>query len=132
MGGSMRRLIVLTTLLMLVPFTLAQTPTGTIQGTVADPSGAAVTGATATITSNATSISKQLTSDSSGRFQLPFVAPGTYKVNVEAQGFRPAQQEDVLVEVSQTRSLIFNLTIGKTSETIEVQAAAPVLDTQTS
>jgi hypothetical protein len=117
---------------MLVPFTLAQTPTGTIQGTVADPSGAAVTGATATITSNATGISKQLTSDSSGRFQLPFVAPGTYKVNVEAQGFRPAQQEDVLVEVSQTRSLIFNLTIGKTSETIEVQAAAPVLDTQTS
>jgi hypothetical protein len=97
---------------MLVPFTLAQTPTGTIQGTVADPSGAAVTGATATITSNATGISKQLTSDSSGRFQLPFVAPGTYKVNVEAQGFRPAQQEDVLVEVSQTRSLIFNLTIG--------------------
>jgi hypothetical protein len=128
----MRKLSLLATLLMLVPFTLSQTPTGTIEGTVQDPSGADVAGATATITNNATGASKQLTSDGAGRFQLPFVLPGTYKVTVEAHGFRPAEQNNVVVEVAQKRSLVFNLTVGQANETIEVLATAPVLDTQTS
>jgi hypothetical protein len=128
----MRKLSFLTTLLMLASFAIAQTPTGTIEGTVLDQSGASVAGATATVTNNANGASKQLTSDGAGRFQMPFVLPGTYKVNVEARGFRSAEQDEVLVEVSQTRSLSFTLSVGKINETIEVQATTPVLDTQTS
>jgi Carboxypeptidase regulatory-like domain/TonB dependent receptor len=127
----MRKLTLLTTLLLLVPFALAQTPTGIIQGTVQDPQGASVAGATATVTSNSTGVTKTITTDESGRFELPFVPPGAYRVTVEANGFRPAEQ-DVIVEVSQTRALAFTLKVGKSSESIEVQAAAPVLDTQTS
>ena len=63
----MRKLIFLTALLVLVPLALAQTPTGTIEGTVLDPSGASVAGATATITNNANGSSKQITADGSGR-----------------------------------------------------------------
>ena len=128
----MRKLSILATLLMLVPFTLAQTPTGTIEGTVQDSSGASVAGATVTVTSSATGASKQLTSDAAGRFQLPFVAPGSYKVTVGANGFRSAEQNEIVVEVSQKRVLSFTLSVGKVSETVEVQATAPVLDTQTS
>ena len=128
----MRKLIVLTALLMLVPFALAQTPTGTIEGTVLDPSGASVAGATATITNNANGSSKQITADAAGRFRVPFISPGTYKIGVQAAGFRPAEQNDVVVEISQTRSLTFNLTVGKATETVDVLATSPVLDTQTS
>ncbi|HTR66293.1 MAG TPA: carboxypeptidase-like regulatory domain-containing protein [Terriglobales bacterium] len=127
----MRRLSLLTTLLMLVACAWAQTPTGTIEGTVQDPQGASIAGASVTITNQATGVSKQVKSDASGRIQIPFLLPGTYKVTVEAAGFRPVEQT-VLVEVAQVRSLSFALSLGKTSESIEVQAAAPVLDTQTS
>src|SRR5450755_693630 len=131
-GGSMRKLSFLASLLMFVPFALAQTPTGTIEGTVVDPSGASVAGATASVTNSANGASKVLTSDAAGRFQMPFVLPGTYKISVEANGFRRVEQNDVVVEVSQTRSLIFTLTVGQATETVDVQASTPVLDTQTS
>jgi hypothetical protein len=111
---------------------IAQTPTGTIQGSVQDPQHAAIPGATVSVVSTTTGISKQLKSDDQGRFQLPFVLPGTYTVTVEAPGFRSEKQEDVVVEVAQTRSVDFSLQVGQATESIEVTATTPVLDTETS
>jgi hypothetical protein len=105
MGGSMRTAVIAIGLLVLAAFVFAQTPTGTIEGTVTDPQGAAVAGATITVTNNATAISKELKSDGDGRFTMPFVPPGTYTMTVNAPGFRSAKQENVVVEVSQTRSV---------------------------
>jgi hypothetical protein len=117
---------------MWAALSFAQTPTGTMQGTVADQQGAVVAGATVTVTSLSTSIAKTTNTDADGRFLMPFVLPGNYKVTVEAKGFRSAQQENVVLEVAQTRSVNFTLSVGTTAEAIEVQATAPVVDTQTS
>ena len=67
---------------------VAQTPTGTVQGTVTDPTGAAIQSATITVVHNSTNEAHTVTTDASGRFILPFVEPGTYNVSVEAKGFR--------------------------------------------
>lgn len=128
----MRKLRFLASLLMLAPLALAQSPTGTLQGTVVDQQGASVFGATVTVTSKATGTAKNATTDSSGRYEMPFLLPDTYRIVVGAKGFRSVAQEDVVVQVSQTRVVNFTLTVGAATESVEVMATAPVLDTQTS
>jgi hypothetical protein len=131
-SNHLRMIIVLVGVLVLALGASAQTPTGTFQGTIQDPQGAAVAGAIVKLTNTATGIVKTATSDSNGRYLLPFLEPGTYTVTVEAQGFRPAAQEKVVLEVAQTRSVDFTLSVGALTERVEIVATAPVLDTQTS
>ena len=118
-------------LLLALP-AFSQTPTGTLEGTIKDQQSAGVGGASIKVASTTTGIITTVTSDSSGRYSLPFVPPGTYTVTVEAQGFRPVAQENVVVEVAQTRSVDFTLAVGAVTERVEIVATAPVLDTQTS
>ena len=92
----------LVTIACLGGLAMAQTPTGTIQGSISDSTGATIPAATVTITNNATSETHTVTSDQSGRFILPFVAPGTYTVTVEGKGFRTERQESVTVDVAET------------------------------
>jgi protocatechuate 3,4-dioxygenase beta subunit len=76
--------------LLLVGFALGQTPTGTIKGTVLDSQGAAVSGAVVKAVNNSTGLTKQTTTDSAGRFELPFLNPASYTITAEASGFRMA------------------------------------------
>jgi hypothetical protein len=113
-------------------FALAQTPTGTIQGVVTDKTGAAVQGASITITRTTTNEIRQTKTDSAGRFIIPFVQPGTYSVQAEAPNFRSARQNNVLVQVTETRPVNFVLEVGGVTQTVEVNAAAESLDTDSS
>jgi hypothetical protein len=128
----MWKLVLVTILLTAASIVFAQTPTGTIEGTVVDPQGAGVANATITITSNNTELSKKVTSDSAGRFELPFVNPGTYTLIVQATGFRIEKRDNVEVQISQTLPLSFTLALGKVSETVEVTADRGTVDTDTS
>ncbi|HEY2361162.1 MAG TPA: carboxypeptidase-like regulatory domain-containing protein, partial [Candidatus Angelobacter sp.] len=65
-----------------------QLGTSTIRGTITDPSGAAVSGATVTITSLQTNLSRTLTTGSAGTYSFESILPGEYKVAIEAKGFR--------------------------------------------
>ena len=121
----MRKVSYLMSLLMLVSLALAQSPSGTVQGTVEDPQGASIAGASVTISNKATGAAKTVMSDSSGRYAMPFVPPGTYRIAVEVKGFRPTAEEDVVVEVSQTRVVNFKLSVGAATESVEVLATAP-------
>ncbi len=107
----------------------AQTPTGTLQGTVLDTSGGAVANASVKITNNATSEVKELKTDPGGRYVQPLLNPGTYTVEVEATGFAPAKQENVRLDVSQIYSVDFKLTVGTVTSTVQVEATTPPLDT---
>jgi hypothetical protein len=80
-------------------FAMAQTPTGTIQGTVVDKTGAVVQGASISIVKTTTNEEHHATSDSAGRYTFVFVEPGDYKVTVEAKGFKSARQDNVLVQI---------------------------------
>jgi len=128
----MRKLILALTLLSAASLGFAQTPTGTLQGTVQDPQGAMISGAKVSVISTTTGGTKTATTDTAGRFSIPYLNPGTYTVIVEARGFRTARQDNVVAEVSQTNSLTFNLGVGQATETVEVSVTSGNIDTQTS
>ena len=129
---QLRWLFWLVTLTCLGGLGLAQTPTGTIQGSITDGTGAAIQAATVTILNNATNESHSVTSDNAGRFISPFIAPGTYRVTVEAHGFRAEQQENVLVDVGEIRPVVFVMSIGTAAETVQVTATTQALDVDSS
>lgn len=107
-------------------------PTGSIQGLVTDKTGAAVQGATITIVRTSTNETRNTTTDSGGRYLIPFVQPGNYTVTVDGKGFRSAKQENILVQVSETRPVDFKLDVGTVSETIQVNATTENLSVDTS
>jgi hypothetical protein len=110
----------------------AQTPTGTLEGLVTDSSGAVVPGATITATQGSTGEQHTTTTDGSGRFTIPFVEPGIYSVSVGAKGFKTSQESGVVVQVAETRPVDFRLEVGNLTQTVEVNASAQTLDTDSS
>jgi hypothetical protein len=118
------------TLLLLACLSLAsaaQTNTGTITGEVYDATKAVVAGARVRVTNVATNITQEATTTGAGVFSAPSLQPGTYRVTVEAQGFKTATVEPVEVLTAGTASLTINLEIGQASETVQVVAEAPML-----
>jgi hypothetical protein len=103
-----------------------ETTSGSLTGDVVDNQGAAVPGATVTITS--AQGSRSVVTDSNGRFFAPFLTPGSYGVKVELAGFSPVEQKNIQVRLGQRLSLNFTLKVGDITETIEVVGSAPVVD----
>jgi hypothetical protein len=106
---------------------IAQTNTGTITGEVYDATKAVVAGARVRVTNLATNITQETATTGAGVFSAPSLQPGTYRVTVEAQGFKTATVEPVEVLTAGTASLTINLEIGQASETVQVVAEAPML-----
>jgi hypothetical protein len=100
---------------------------GEFTGRVSDVTGAAVPGATVTLTSVSTNAVRSTTSTQAGDYSLPSVPPGMYNVRVEHQGFKAAVSTNVELQVQQTVRLDFTLQVGALSESIEVAAAADQL-----
>ena len=110
----------------------SQTPTGTIQGVVQDASGGLIPDATISIVNVATNETKQLRTDSAGRYVQPFLLPATYTVTAEKDGFRRVKEQNIKLDVSQNRSVDFHLAIGVVTQEIEVLATAMPIDANTS
>ncbi len=104
-----------------------ETTSGSIAGQVLDDQGAAMPGATVTLTS--AQGTKTYVSDGSGRFFAPFLTPGQYSLRVELTGFSPVERKSIDVRLGQRVSLDFTLKVGQISEIVEVVGAAPVVDT---
>ncbi|HET7294940.1 MAG TPA: TonB-dependent receptor [Vicinamibacteria bacterium] len=104
-----------------------ETTSGSIAGQVLDTQGAAMPGATVTITS--AQGTKTYVTDANGRFFAPFLTPGQYGLRVELTGFSPVERKGIDVRLGQRVSLDFTLKVGQISETVEVVGAAPVVDT---
>jgi hypothetical protein len=110
----------------------AQTPTATLQGTVVDASGAVVPDATVVITNTDTNESVQVSTTSDGHYLRPLLRPGTYVITVEKTGFRTVRQENIKLDVAQNRSVNITLEVGALVQAVEITAAPPPLDTNTS
>ena len=111
------------------PVTLrAQESRGKITGTVTDPNKAAVPGATVTVSDPSRGTSVALTTNDEGFFQAPYLLPGTYQVIVEVSGFKKFIQENVVLQINETRSLDITLELGGTQETVTVLASAAELN----
>ena len=103
---------------------------GSIEGTVTDSTGAVIAGGKVTATNAANNIATSRTTTKDGLFTIAPLEPGTYTLTVEAQGFKTLKQENL--DVVGLGVLAFNpvMAIGSTTETVEVTAAPPVLDTE--
>ena len=109
---------------------LAQRDLGTIVGTVTDPQGGVISNAKITITEDATGLTYELTSSTSGDFVRPALKPGTYTVTAEAPGFRRVAQKNVVLVGGDRVAVPLTLPVGNVTESIEVSAQAPLLQTE--
>ncbi len=109
----------------------AQRDMGTILGVVTDPSGAAIPGATISITEESTGVEDIVESDAAGNFIRPLIKPGIYTIACESAGFKRSVQTGVILQSSGRVQTNFILEIGEVTETIEVSAAPPALQTET-
>jgi len=106
--------------------------TGSISGTVLDPQGAVVAGASVRATQVETNREFTTTSSNGGVVQLPSLPAGTYNVVVEAKGFSSFNAKGVVVVVGKDTALgTFNLKVGNTAETVTVEGAAPIVESTT-
>lgn len=113
--------------------TFAQQITATLTGTVTDPNGAVVTGATVTATSSDTGLTKSVTTSDSGRYTIPFLQPGNYNISVEASGFTKVVRENIRLEVAQTATLDIGLGVAGNEVQVEISGEeTPLLQTETS
>jgi hypothetical protein len=94
--------------------------TGTVAGTITDPSGGAIVGATVTLTDTATSSARTSATNESGRYFFANVVPGKYNVSVSKTGFRVSKLNDQEVTVGAALTLNVVLEIGSVAETVEV------------
>jgi len=107
----------------------AQTQGG-ITGTVRDTSGAAIPGATVTVTNTATRGMRNTTTNEEGLYSFPSLPPATYELKVELQGFKTADIPAFKVDVQQTVRVDVPLQVGALNETVTVTGKATMLDTQ--
>jgi hypothetical protein len=117
-------------LLLLSTTALAQRDLGTITGTVSDAQGAAVPNAKVTIVDDATGVSYPAQTNESGVYTYPTLKPGTYTVTVEGSGFQKAQQKGIVVNPGVPTAVNITLQVGNVNQTVEVTAAAPLLQTE--
>jgi hypothetical protein len=128
---SLTVVLALSTALLLlssVP-TVAQTETGQVTGTLQDSAGAVLVGATVTAKSASTGQTRSATTNSSGSFTIPSLRPGAYNVTYEAKGFQTTTHQ-VTITVGATIDASAKLNVGGESTTIEVTAAAAVVNTE--
>jgi hypothetical protein len=111
--------------------TWGQAPTGQITGSVADPSGAVIVGASVTLTNPATNVKRETTTNEEGIYNLAALPPGVYNLQVEANGFPKQVREGIELQVGQIDRVDFMLQVGNVTETIQVAGGAPVLQAET-
>jgi hypothetical protein len=116
-------LIVLLLALALPGAMYAQQYSGTIAGTVTDPAGAAISGATVTFTNVGTNATDTTTTSDSGSFTFAQVPIGTYDVKIQQAGFKEFLSHSVEVHTSSTSEVNAQLSVGSASDTVTVEAA---------
>jgi Carboxypeptidase regulatory-like domain len=100
----------------------AQNDRGTIVGTVTDPSGSVIVGASVTATNTGTKVPTQVSSSASGHYTIPLLQVGKYDVTVEQTGFKKYVQTGVVVDVAQTVRVDVAMQIGEATQAVEVTA----------
>jgi hypothetical protein len=145
MGGNMRRkpafrstvlrafVFVVLSLFVVSGIQLqAQTVTGTISGSVLDPSGSVVPSAEISVTNQETSVVRTTTGTADGLYSVPSLIPGRYSVQVKAQGFNTTVVKDVVVNTGTETRTDLHLEVGTTNQAITVTESIPTVETTSS
>jgi carboxypeptidase family protein len=113
---------------LLAPVLFAQGPVGTLTGTITDPAGAVIPGATVAAVNHSTQVETKTTTTSSGDYTLPYLPAGDYTIRVSAPGFKTTTEENVTLRVAQTLNVEIKLQIGGVNEQVVVTAEPPALE----
>ncbi len=103
---------------------------GTVSGTVTDVQGAAIPNTKVTLVNDATGVVTASQTNDSGAYTIPALLPGTYTADIEASGFQKAQQKGIIVSPGTPVTANITLQVGNATQTVEVTAAAPLLQTE--
>ncbi|HYL11175.1 MAG TPA: carboxypeptidase regulatory-like domain-containing protein [Candidatus Acidoferrales bacterium] len=124
--------IILLLVLAVSPALFAQVDysTATLRGTVLDPQDKAIAGATVTVTNSGTGVSKSAKTGTDGAYQFSALPPGTYKVQVEAQGFEKTIHSNLSLSVGQVSINDVHLKVGTLSDVVEVEATPALIATE--
>ena len=121
--------------ILLVPWPSAlraQAVSGTILGSVQDSTGAAVPGASVTIVNSETGLTRAATTTSAGEYDVPSLPPGMYHVSAEMKGFKKISLSGIRLNVDQKARVDLKLEVGDVTESIQVQAAVPLVQSDSS
>jgi len=111
---------------------MAQVAGATLSGLITDPSGAGIPGATVSIKNVGTGEVREVPANGDGFYSAPNLLPGKYEVTVTAQGFTKLLQKAITLTVGEQQALNFSLKVGQVSQTVEVTAAPPEIQTSSS
>ena len=129
--GTLKRVGLLLLLILVgASYSFAQLTTASMTGLVTDPGGAVIPGATVVLANSDTGEERQQDSGPEGRFTLSQLKPGTYELSVSTVGFKRFLRSGIRLQANQDAEVNAVLELGDVTETVEVTAAAVVLDTQ--
>jgi len=114
---------------LVTPFAQAQSTGGRIRGTVTDPSGGAVVGATVTLLNEATRVTRDVQTGANGEYIFLEVPVGSYEIDVSSHGFKQYARKGIPLDLNEVVSVDVVLQIGGSTERVEVTGAPPVVDT---
>jgi hypothetical protein len=115
-------------LLLLPALAVAQEYRATVLGTVTDPGGAVVPAARVVITNNGTDVASRTQTNAEGAYQLPYLQPGTYTLDVTHPGFKTYQRGPIELHVDDHAQIDIKLEIGRANEQVTVTAETPILE----
>jgi hypothetical protein len=131
-GRGFRGLFLAVSLVCMGGVAHAQFDVGSLVGTIHDQSGAAVPGASITVTNTATNITASATSNSGGDYEVPSLHPGVYTITAKAANYAEADAKDITISVGSRQRLDLELTVGQTTTSVEVSDVALGLETESS
>jgi len=124
--------LLLTSMLFCASTTRGQVSGATLSGLVTDENGGPVPGANVSIKNLGTGVARDVTTNADGFYSTPNLNPGTYEVRVSAKGFQTLVQKEITLNVGAQQSLNLSLKVGQLTQTIEVNAALPDVQTSSS
>jgi hypothetical protein len=117
-------------LVLLARAAVGQSPNGTISGLILDPSGRPIVGAEILVVNDGTGVRYPGTTNGEGIYAVPNLPPGPYRIQVSKIGFKTLIKPDVVLNVQSAVAINFTLPVGAVSETLTVQAGAPLVNTE--
>jgi hypothetical protein len=123
-------LVIFATGILLTSIAAGQS-TGTIQGTVTDPSNAAVSGATVTVRSQTTGVERSTRTDAAGAYLITGLLPDVYRIQVSVQGFQTSVINNLKLDVATTVTENAHLQLGAVTQSVEVTGGEPLVDIST-
>jgi len=128
----MKRVFFIAFLMLMSRVAWSQAITGTILGTITDASGAVLPGVTVRAVNTGTNLTREVISNESGNYSIPNLPIGTYRVEAELPGFKKEIRTAITLELDQRARIDMSLTVGQVSESLEVTAQAPLVQTDDS